>query len=72
MMAPEQVDGVLTPPPAKPGDVVVVHVPDIGRWCVKEILQDYKGKYYYRVTRNDGKEATTIDAAGAEIIVRSA
>ena len=62
--------GSLALPPAKPGDVLCVHVPDIGVWQVKAVVRDAVGRYYYRVSRKrDGKEQqTTIDPTGVEIL----
>jgi hypothetical protein len=60
----------LPPPPGKAGDIVNIRVPDRGVWVIKEVVQDYRGTYFYRVTRHrNGKDEAEIFAVhGVEIL----
>jgi hypothetical protein len=60
----------LPPPPAKAGDIVYIHVPDIGVWVIEQVVRDYRGTYFYRLSRrrNGRDENEIVSVHGVEIL----
>jgi hypothetical protein len=61
---------VFVQPVAKAGDIIEVHVPPIGTWRVDELIEDFRGRRYLRVSRRTGgsTEFRIIANAGFEIL----